>query len=134
MTGFGVNSVDRDVCPLRRDGAGTGRSADIDRMGSSRPHRLLWPAQTVNLLVGLRGALYPNLFYITSVRFSADPVAVVYLGVIVEITSSAALFRHPLHVPPGCCFSHPRSRGPAAMLDRPAGPDVLWRWPAGRVP
>jgi hypothetical protein len=39
-----------------------------------------------------------------------------------------------VHVPPGCCCSHPLSRCAAAMLDRPAGPDVLWRRPNGRVP
>jgi oligopeptide/dipeptide ABC transporter ATP-binding protein len=58
-------------------------------------------AQILNLLVELRGALGLTYLYIShdlaSVRFIADQVAVMYLGVIVEIASSEALFRHPLH-------------------------------------
>jgi oligopeptide/dipeptide ABC transporter ATP-binding protein len=58
-------------------------------------------AQILNLLVELRSALGLTYLYIShdlaSVRFIAQQVAVMYLGVIVEMAPSEALFRHPLH-------------------------------------
>jgi oligopeptide/dipeptide ABC transporter ATP-binding protein len=58
-------------------------------------------AQILNLLVELRTALGLTYLYIShdlaSVRFIAHQVAVMYLGVIVEIAPSEALFRSPLH-------------------------------------
>lgn len=58
-------------------------------------------AQILNLLVELRAALGLTYLYIShdlaSVRFIAHHVAVMYLGTIVELAPSEALFRHPLH-------------------------------------
>jgi oligopeptide/dipeptide ABC transporter ATP-binding protein len=58
-------------------------------------------AQILNLLVELRATLGLTYLYIShdlaSVRFIAQQVAVMYLGVIVELAPSEALFRHPLH-------------------------------------
>jgi oligopeptide/dipeptide ABC transporter ATP-binding protein len=58
-------------------------------------------AQILNLLVELRAMLGLTYLYIShdlaSVRFIADHVAVMYLGAIVEMAPSAALFRHPRH-------------------------------------
>jgi oligopeptide/dipeptide ABC transporter ATP-binding protein len=58
-------------------------------------------AQILNLLVELRAALGLTYLYIShdlaSVRFIADHVAVMYLGAIVEMAPSEALFRHPAH-------------------------------------
>jgi len=58
-------------------------------------------AQILNLLVELRAELGLTFLYIShdlaSVRFIAHRVAVMYLGVIVEMAPTDALFRHPLH-------------------------------------
>jgi oligopeptide/dipeptide ABC transporter ATP-binding protein len=58
-------------------------------------------AQILNLLVELRAKLGLTYLYIShdlaSVRFIADHVAVMYLGVIIEMAPSEALFRHPMH-------------------------------------
>jgi oligopeptide/dipeptide ABC transporter ATP-binding protein len=58
-------------------------------------------AQILNLLVELRAALGLTYLYIShdlaSVRFIANRVAVMYLGVIVEMAPTEMLFRHPLH-------------------------------------
>ncbi len=58
-------------------------------------------AQILNLLVELRGALGLSYLYIShdlaSVRFIAHRVAVMYLGVIVEMAPTEILFRQPLH-------------------------------------
>ena len=58
-------------------------------------------AQILNLLVALQDRLELTLLYIShdlaSVRFISDRIAVMYLGCIVEIAETEALFRHPLH-------------------------------------
>ena len=58
-------------------------------------------AQILNLLVELRTALGLTYLYIShdlaSVRFIANRVAVMYLGVIVEVAPVESLFRRPLH-------------------------------------
>jgi oligopeptide/dipeptide ABC transporter ATP-binding protein len=58
-------------------------------------------AQILNLLVELRADLGLTYLYIShdlaSVRFVANRVAVMYLGVIVEVAPTEALFRGPAH-------------------------------------
>jgi oligopeptide/dipeptide ABC transporter ATP-binding protein len=58
-------------------------------------------AQILNLLVELRAGLGLTYLYIShdlaSVRFVANRVAVMYLGVIVEMAPTETLFRAPLH-------------------------------------
>jgi oligopeptide/dipeptide ABC transporter ATP-binding protein len=105
-------------------------------------------AQILNLLVTLQGRLGLTYLYIShdlaSVRFISDHVAVMYLGRIVELAETEALFRHPLHhythallqaipVPDPAAAAAPPLGGelPSAM-DRPSGCPFRTRCPAAR--
>ncbi len=106
-------------------------------------------AQILNLLVSLQDRLGLTYVYIShdlaSVRFISNRVAVMYLGRIVELAETEALFEHPRHhythallqaipVPdPGARVAEPLGGELPSAMERPSGCAFRTRCPAAQA-